>query len=520
MGFKEFWYTTAQGLATFLLLAVVAWVFGPKSFSVLLDAGRCTHTAFILTAAFGPLGLLGAVLDNELRAVAVPLVTTIELLWPVFYALHRLTFTRSRGVLVGILLAPLELALVALAVWGLLTVAVATWPVNVGFLGVVLFLWAAHVFRWDESTVVGKIMTAVASPIAVGLAIVLTVTLLFNALAPSVRIIRSLEQTVGVVAESSHWFEFSYWSNVGLIVGLAGIAMLAPTLRPLTHGLRLKEWLNHAALAVTTISSFTFFVQATYQYDQWRHHGQVLAMQHREPLADDVQRLAIRNVTRALTDHFDAPRRAPYVRTIARIEDTIPFRDQQPVIDHIARAMVDDLWTRAQRNVTAAADRSDVAGTNTDNRSTSELMEALKSLFSETLGLVGTPLRGVAAKLVEALVDAEADRVFDNKVVPLARERLPAFADFLDHQAVDVFALRRLRDALKDIKLTTYGEQRDDEVSADDPAFETARLDDALQSLRVRAEVGNDFTILNGDERTSAAEDEETSHPVEIHEVP
>jgi hypothetical protein len=151
------------------------------------------------------------------------------------------------------------------------TFGYSAWPV-VGYLaGVAAVLLLVELTQDDDGSgqksVLLKTTRGLLLPISFGLSIVCVMQAVFDLFDEDTKSIRLIENHIGYLSkEAKAWVDFSLPSTIALTLSLMFVALLIPRLKPVTRGGKVLKYLHSISSVVACVSSFTFFAQASFKY--------------------------------------------------------------------------------------------------------------------------------------------------------------------------------------------------------------------------------------------------------------
>jgi hypothetical protein len=123
-----------------------------------------------------------------------------------------------------------------------------------------------------------EVVRAVLIPVAFGISGVMWLQLWINAFDTDSTTVRKIENTLAYIsADAKSWVTFSIKATVGFAAGLLLLIVLVPHLRVATRALSVKNWAAKIAACLVTFSSFTFFSQTPFKFDDWQDSKRVQA---------------------------------------------------------------------------------------------------------------------------------------------------------------------------------------------------------------------------------------------------
>jgi hypothetical protein len=235
--------------------------------------------------------------------------------------------------------------------------------------------------------------------------------------------------------------DLSLPSTIALTLSLMFVALLIPRLKPVTRGGKVLKYLHSISSVVACVSSFTFFAQVPFKYQDHVERRRIEAERKEKPVRNDLRLVAAESLDRSLkklTPDEKASIREEYEAVFSEINDTVPYRDQGRILGAMAQhavsaipnsqEMADALDTMERKSgfnpEAEGADKTEDEQKDSSTGPNEELIAGLSAIFGELIGTAVPEFEGMSAKFIDSLVDKEADYYFDHHLKPVLSAHL------------------------------------------------------------------------------------------------
>jgi hypothetical protein len=294
----------------------------------------------------------------------------------------------------------------------------------------------------SQSQLVIETLRSILLPIGFGLTLVCWMQVIFNLFDRDVQSIRLIENHIGYLSKQSKvWVDFSLPSTIALTLSLMFITLLLPQIRAVTRAEKVKNILHAVAAVIACVSSFTFFAQAPFKYQDHQETKRLEAERKEDTNRNDLRLVAAQSIQRSLREMSPEDRdwcRERFTEMFSEINELTPYREHGRLIEAMAQHTVQNapnsadissaLFTLEKKvgfdPTAAGADEILRQSSDPDFRPSDELLAGVGSLFGDLVGAMSPEIKGVAGKFVESLIDKEADFFFDAHIRPILRAHL------------------------------------------------------------------------------------------------
>ena len=394
----------------------------------------------MLLIALLPLFALCAITPEPARSVGRIVLPSVRTFCFWVLSLARF-FQWKKAKFLGQVLSQFLGLLLVLLVFGPMVIALyLTWPVNLS-LSLVLALLIADRLRSNRIPLtndrpylaVTAVIRSVLLPVAFGLCGVFWMQLFLNTYdADSVNVRRFENYVAYVSAQSKNWISFSIPASVGFACGLMLLVLLLPRLRAATRLISLEGRLGKASACLVCFSSFTFFSQAPFRYQDWKEFKRIQA--EKRP-GDTGTNEAALDATYLVIKNLRANDISYYRIMFDELNDTVVYGDQGRIVEAIIKKRMAP--TDSSVSGESSIKQYQYPNQLTDGRA-DQAMEVIQDLFCNLIGATTPEMKGLAGKFIEELVNQESEQLFERGIRPTleqeaeqlgfteASERLPS----------------------------------------------------------------------------------------------
>jgi hypothetical protein len=324
--------------------------------------------------------------------------------------------------------------------------ASTSWPI-IGYLGGVCLILVLMGLARDkqippQSLLVVNTIRGLLLPVGFGLTLVCWMQAIFNLFDQDVKSIGLTENHIGYLSEQAKaWIDFSPPSSLALMLSLMFITLLVPKLKAVTRVNKAKKAFHAVAAVVACVSSFTFFAQAPFKYQDHQETKRVKAEREKNADRNDLRLVAVQSVQRSLQEMTPEDRdrcRERFKEMFSEINELVPYREHGRLIEAMA-----------QHTLEVAPDSADISSTlftlekkagfdptapgsdaiirkpgDPNSRPDDELLAGVGAIFGDLLGAASPEMKGMAGKFIDSLIDKEADFFFDTHIRPILKTHL------------------------------------------------------------------------------------------------
>jgi len=276
-----------------------------------------------------------------------------------------------------------------------------------GFLVGVLLLWVGGSLLYlvaDSSSAIGKAVASLLLPVDIGLAGALLAQVVFNVLSPDVASVRAVENWMGYAySRAKDWLALRFVTYVCIILILTLLASFLPRWRPVSRFLALRKWLSTAIAALGCMTSFTFFSQYPYRWQESEEKQRVelrFRSHEEKETRDKLNLVTVEAMKRSLPE-LSAAQKSYYRDLAEAIDHEVRWGQQERVIE----SLLEDQTKQLPEPPLIEADVAPIKA--------GEFDKAAESVFCEAIGALTPKLAGVAGKVAKGLVGVISKKLFD-----------------------------------------------------------------------------------------------------------